>query len=57
MDLFYTNYWAGYMRWFSRFGAGYFIAIWVADNLGMFSNCNESYGSLETQFPISSESV
>jgi hypothetical protein len=57
MDMLYFNYMAGYTRWFKRYGAGYFIGIWVADSLGMFSNCNESYGSLETQFPISSESV
>ena len=56
-ELMYTNFFSGYWRWFSRYGAAYFIGIWVADNLGMFSNCNEGYGSLETQFPISSESV
>jgi hypothetical protein len=29
----------------------------MADSLGMMSNCNEAFNSLETQFPIQSESV
>ena len=57
MDQFYFNYLSGMWRWIGRYGAAYFIGLWMADNLGMFSNCNEAYGSLETQFPISSESV
>ena len=57
MDQLYINYLAGMWRWIGRYGASYFIGLWVADNLGMFSNCNESHASLEVQFPISSESV
>ena len=57
MDMLYFNFLSGYWKWFKRYGAGYFIGLWVADSLGMFSNNNEMYGSLEAQFPISSESV
>lgn len=57
MDQFYFNFMAGYTTWLRRFGLSYFIALWTADNLGMFSNCNESWASLESQFPISAESV
>ena len=57
MDQLYFNYLSGMWRWVGRYGFSYLIGFWVADNLGMFSNCNESFGSLETQFPISSESV
>lgn len=57
MDQLYFNYMSGVWRWIGRYGAGYFIGLWVADNLGMFTNCNEAFGSLESQFPISSESV
>jgi len=35
----------------------YFIGLWMADSLGMMSNCNEAYNSLETQFAVFSESV
>lgn len=57
MDQLYFNYLAGYTGWLKRYGLQYFIALWMADNLGMFSNCNEAFASLESQFPISSESV
>lgn len=57
MDMMYYNYLSGYWTWMKRYGFGYFIALWVADNLGMFTNCNESHNGLEVQFPISSESV
>jgi len=57
MDQFYFNYMSGYTRWLTRYGAAYFIGLWMADSLGMFSNCNETWGSLESQFPISAESV
>ena len=57
MDMQFYNFLRGYSSWFKRFGAQYYIALWVADSMGMMSNCNESYNSLETQFPMSSESV
>lgn len=51
------NFMRGFSLWQQRYGIPYFVAIWMADSLGMFSNCNESYNSLESQFPIFSESV
>jgi hypothetical protein len=51
------NYMRGFTQWQVKYGVPYFMAIWVADNLGMMSNCNESYNSLESQSPIFSESV
>ena len=47
----------GYWRWMRRYGFGYYIAFWIADSMGMMSNCNEAYNSLEVQFPIASESI
>ena len=57
MDTLYFNFLTNYTTWFRRQGIQYLITLWVADNLGMFSNCNEAWASLETQFPISSESI
>ena len=57
MDTHFYNFLSGYWNWVRRYGAGYFVALWVADNLGMFSNNNESWNGLEVQFPISSEYV
>jgi len=48
-----TNYW----QWMRRYGFIYFGAIWTADNLGMMSNNNESFNSLEVQFPTYVESA
>jgi len=57
MDMLYFNFLAGYWRWFRRYGATYFIGLWMADSLGMFSNSNESWASLEVQFPFASENL
>lgn len=57
MDMHYYNFLSGYWGWVRRYGALYFIGLWYADNLGMFSNCNEGHNSLEVQFAIASESV
>lgn len=57
MDTMWFNYTAGYTQWFKRYGISYLIALWTADNLGMFSNVNDSWGAIEGQFPISAESV
>ena len=57
MDMQFYNYFRGFTQWQKRYGLHYFIAIWMADSLGMMSNCNEAYNSLETQFPIFSEST
>ena len=57
MDQLGFNFLSGYTQWFKRYGFSYFIALWMADNLGMFSNVNDAHASIESQFPISSESV
>jgi hypothetical protein len=57
MELLYYNFLSGYWSWMRRYGVGYYIGLWLADNYGMFSNCNEAWASLEVQFPISSEYV
>ena len=57
MDMLYYNFLAGYTQWLRRYGFSYFIALWVADNLGMFSNVSEPYLSLDSMSAISSESV
>ena len=41
MDLQFYNYQRGLSRWMYRYGAQYFVGLWVADNMGMMSNCNE----------------
>jgi hypothetical protein len=51
------NYLTGYWTWVRRHGAVYLGALWIADNLGMMSNCNEMFNGLEAQFPIFSESA
>ena len=50
------NFMRGYVGWMKRFGFTYYVALWMADTLGMMSNCNESYNSLETIFPLYAES-
>jgi K+-transporting ATPase A subunit len=57
MEMQYYNWFRGYSTWIQRYGIPYYVALWMADSLGMMSNCNESFNSLETQFPIFSESV
>merc|ERR1712166_730878 len=52
-----NSYRQAYTGWLKRYGFTYYIALWMADNLGMMSNCNEAYNSLETIFPIFAEST
>lgn len=47
MDVLYYNYMPGYWTWVKRHGILYIGALWLADNLGMMSNCNEARESLE----------
>jgi hypothetical protein len=57
MDIFYFNFLSNYTSWVKRHGFTYIVALWAADNLGLFSNCNDAHASIESQFPISSESI
>ena len=56
MDMFSYNYLSGYWGWVRRYGAIYFTALWMADTLGMMSNCNEPFNSLEVMYPHFAES-
>lgn len=56
MDVLGYNYYKGYWGWVRRYGAIYGVSLWIADNLGMMSNCNEGHNSLEVMFPIFVES-
>lgn len=56
MDMQLYNWFRGHTMWQARYGVPYFIGFWYADNYGMMSNCNEAWASIETQFPIYSES-
>ena len=55
-DMLGYNFLSGYWRWVRRYGAIYFIGLWVADSLGMMSNCNEGFNSLEVMYPHFAES-
>ena len=57
MDMLGYNYLTGYWGWVKRYGAVYIGALWIADNLGMMSNCNETFNGLEAEFPIFAEST
>lgn len=57
MDILGYNYLTNYKQWCKRYGAMYLGSLWVADSMGMMSNCNEGQGSLEIQFPIFTEST
>ena len=57
MDRLGFNYFTGYWNWVRRYGALYAGGLWMADSLGMMSNCNEGFNSLEAQFPIFTEST
>mmetsp|Transcript_8811 Transcript_8811/g.14940 ORF Transcript_8811/g.14940 Transcript_8811/m.14940 type:complete len:349 (-) Transcript_8811:176-1222(-) len=56
-DMHYLNVMKGSSLWFQRYGLQYWFSIWIADSMGMFSNCNESYNSQEAIFPGSAESI
>ena len=47
MDMHGYNYMRNYWQWVRRYGAIYFIALWSADSIGMMSNVNEGWASLE----------
>lgn len=55
-DMLGYNYLAGYWQWVRRYGAVYFAALWTADSLGMMSNSNEGFNSLEVMYPHFAES-
>lgn len=42
-DIFFTNFFSGYFNYMAKKGVPVFIAFWIADNLGMFSNISDSH--------------
>lgn len=57
MELFYSNYMAGYWTWFRRQGAMWFIALWIADTYGMMDPYTSAQGGHDQQWAISSEYI
>ena len=57
MDVLFFNFQTNFMQWVRRYGLLYIGGLWVADSMGMMSNCNETFNGLEVQFPIFSEST
>ncbi len=45
-DLFNTSFYEGYWRWFRTQGIIFYLAIWQADNMGLFSNYKTDLNSL-----------
>jgi len=45
-----------YPHYFRRYGIHALIGMWMADSLGMMTNCNESIQSIEAIFPNFAES-
>lgn len=56
MDTHGYNYLTNFTKWMRRYGFLYFGSLWMADNLGMMSNCNETFNGLEVIYPIFCES-
>lgn len=56
MDMMGYNFLSGYWMWVRRYGAIYFGALWMADSMGMMSNSNEGFNSLEVMYPHFAES-
>ena len=56
-DIFFTNYFTNYWSYAVKRAAPVVISVWVADNLGMFSNVEDSTLGIENNFPIFLESA
>jgi hypothetical protein len=57
MDMLGYNFLTNYWQWVRRHGALYFVALWIADNVGMMSNCNEIHNGLEVISPNAVEII
>lgn len=51
MELQYFNMFRNYPHYFRRYGIHAIVGMWMADNLGMMSNCHEAYNSMDAIFP------
>ena len=50
-DILFTNYFQNFGNYMMKKGVPIFIAFWLADNFGMFSNVAESQLGIENTFP------
>jgi len=57
MDSMYFNFFKNGSHWMTKYGLQYYVALWMADSLGMMSNCNEPYLALENMFFEECESL
>lgn len=55
MDIHFYNYLRGMAQWQYKYGYKYFIMLWMADNLGMYSSASESWTSSEVFFDLEQE--
>jgi solute carrier family 25 oxoglutarate transporter 11 len=51
-DSYHTVLMQGYWKWFTRKGIIFFLAMWQADNLGLFTNYQANYNSFETIYGL-----
>lgn len=56
-DILFTNFFGNYATWMLRRGVPVFLAFWIADNLGMFSNVADATIGIENVFPNFLESA
>lgn len=57
LEMLYFNFMPGFWMHFLRQGMPTLIALWIADNVGMFSNCLETYNGIEFLQPIQAEAI
>ncbi len=57
MDIVFTNFFGNYFTYMAKKGIPLFIALWIADNLGMFTNIADSTLGIENTFPMFLESA
>lgn len=51
IDILFTSYFPNYALYMAKRGIPIFIACWIADNIGMFSNVPDTVNSIEQVFP------
>ena len=51
------NFFGNYFTFMAKKGIPLFIAFWIADNLGMFTNIADSTLGIENTFPMFLESA
>lgn len=54
-DMFFVQYFSGYWQYMAKKGVPVFIAAWIADNVGMFTNVSDSHYAFETVWPYMME--